>query len=112
MLQRIKTFFKEFNQRRVYRKYAVSTNRCANLALKQYKVALIDLYNTSGENKRKLILLKIKAGNIWSKNHYKKFLSRALDMHSDLTFDESRQYFSETKLKQDFVVWCRQYFPR
>ena len=112
MLHRITSFFKRHQKQRMHRKTAAIAYRCANLALKKYKIALIDLFDMSGPNKRSFILLKIKAGNIWSRKHYKNFLSRALEARSEITYDECLHYIDYSSLQQEFIDWCKKYFLR
>ena len=106
------SFFKRVQQQRISRKTGIIANKCARLALKKYKVSLIDLYNIAGPNKRKFILLKIGAGNIWSTKHYKNFLSRALDAYPNPTYSERLQYIDLHELRVEFVDWCKNYFLR
>ena len=80
------------------------------LVLRKYKLALIDLFERSGPEKRKLILLKIKGRRIWSTRQFNKILKHTLLKYPALTYDQCIDLIDYNTLKTDFTEWNKNFF--
>ena len=114
MFTYVKSIIHKIQTRRKTKRLSQKYNYYAQLALRAYKISLIDLYGSSQSHRQKLILLKIKAGNIWSSKHFKTFFSRALKQHSNSQIKdiEALDYLDLGGLKKDFTVWAVVHFLR
>ena len=112
MFSRVKSLVRSFQVRRQIKRRTRDCTYCADLALRSYKIALLDLYNNAGPHKRKLILLKIKAGNIWSRKHFMTFFERTLSKHSKLKLEaaEASGYVDIGSMKRVFALWATKHF--
>tara|TARA_R110000824_G_scaffold3750_2_gene17845 strand:- start:1654 stop:1998 length:345 start_codon:yes stop_codon:yes gene_type:complete len=114
MFARVGSYIRGLQKRREIKRDTRDCGRCAKLALCGYKLALLDLYEASGPQKRKLVLLKIKAGNIWSRRHFMAFLRRALATHSkyELKLPEALSYMDFESFRREFTWWAKKHFLR
>ena len=113
MFRCVYSWFKDYKEKRIRKRKGKDANYLASLALRKYKIALIDLFEASGPQKRRLILLKIKRGNIWSTRQFNKILAKVVEKHSLLTYEECTKLIDYSLLKTDFTDWNKNFFlPR
>ena len=82
----------------------------SDIALRKYKVALIDLFERSGPQRKKLILLRVSKGVIWSKLQFNKILTRHLLDYSEVSYRECATSLDYTSLRNEFTLWSKKYF--
>ena len=113
MFRYVYSWFKDYKEKRVRKRKGKAANYLASLALRKYKIALIDLFEASGPQKRRLILLKIKGGNIWSTRQFNKILAKVVENHPLLEYEDCTKLIDYTLLRTDFTDWNKNFFlPR
>lgn len=113
MFRYIYSWFEDSKERRLRKRKGKQVNHLASLVLRKYKIALIDLFEASGPQKRRLILLKIKRGNIWSLRQFNKILENVVEKHPLLTYEDCTKLIDYALLKTDFIDWNKNFFlPR
>jgi hypothetical protein len=110
MFQYINSFFKKHKQRQQHKRLRRSAKYIGSIALRKYKIALIDLFTSAGPQRKKLILLKTKTGNIWSKRQFNKILAKVLKRHPTITYNECIMYLDYVYLKNDFILCNKNFF--
>jgi len=113
MVRYIYSWFKDYKEKRLRKRKGKQVNHLASLVLRKYKIALIDLFEASGPQKRRLIFLKIKRGNIWSTRQFNKILANVVEKHPLLTYEDCTKLIDYSLLKTDFTDWNKNFFlPR
>jgi hypothetical protein len=113
MFRYIYSWFKDHKEKRLRTHKGKQVSYLASLALRKYKIALIDLFETSGPQKRRLILLKIKGGNVWSARQFNKILAKVVEKHPLLLYEDCTKLIDYALLKSDFTDWNKNFFlPR
>jgi hypothetical protein len=113
MFRYVYSWFKDYKEKRLREHKGKQVSHLASLVLRKYKIALIDLFEASGPQKRRLILLKIKGGNIWSTRQFNKILAKVVAKHPLLLYEDCTKLIDYSLLKTDFTDWNKNFFlPR
>jgi len=113
MFRYIYSCYKDYKEKRLRKRKGKQVNHLASLVLRKYKIALIDLFEASGPQKRRLILLKIKRGNIWSTRQFNKILAKVVENHPLLEYEDCIKLIDYSLLRTDFTDWNKNFFlPR
>tara|TARA_R110000824_G_scaffold19321_2_gene75024 strand:- start:998 stop:1342 length:345 start_codon:yes stop_codon:yes gene_type:complete len=104
------SFCKKLKQRRVDKITRRRVNEASSLALRKYKIAVLELYNIAGSKRRRLILAKTKAGTLWSKKQYNKILIKSLEGHPHLDYSQCTAVINYLNLSHDFTYWSKIFF--
>jgi hypothetical protein len=110
MLRTIFSFIKSFKARQTAKKHRRAIEYMSSIAVRKYKVALIDAFERGGPHTKQLIILRIKAGNIWSQRQFNKILTKIFAKNSELSSEACLPYVDYSAAKAEFATWSKKFF--
>jgi hypothetical protein len=110
MLRYLISFYKYFKKEKTDKSTYRQVEAITSLAMRKYKVAIIELYHIAGHHRKRLIITKTKRGKLWSKKQYNKILAKSFKDHIHLSYGQCASVIDYERLKNDFTYWSKKFF--